>query len=177
LKYTVTIDGREFEVQVDGDLVRLNGKVVPASLLRVPGTPMRQLLLGSQSHTYVMVDDGASWTVAKSGAATSVTVEDERTRQVRRLAGRADRAAAGGVVKAPMPGLVVRVEVNEGQEVSAGAGVVVLEAMKMENEISTPAGGVVTAVHVKAGQAVDKGAVLVEVAPEVGRYGGRAVGR
>jgi biotin carboxyl carrier protein len=62
-----------------------------------------------------------------------------------------------------MPGLVVRVEVEPGQRLDAGAGVVVLEAMKMENEIATPGPGVVKAVHVKEGQAVEKGAPLVEV--------------
>jgi pyruvate carboxylase subunit B len=62
-----------------------------------------------------------------------------------------------------MPGLVLRVEVEAGQIVEAGTGVVVLEAMKMENEIKAPAPGVVKVVHVSEGQAVDKGVPLVEI--------------
>jgi pyruvate carboxylase subunit B len=65
-----------------------------------------------------------------------------------------------------MPGLVLRVEVEEGQSVAAGDGLVVLEAMKMENEIKAPVDGRVTAVHVNDGQAVDKGTILVEVTVE-----------
>jgi pyruvate carboxylase subunit B len=62
-----------------------------------------------------------------------------------------------------MPGLVVRVEVAVGQQVEAGAGLVVVEAMKMENELRAPRAGVVAAVLVTVGQAVDKGAPLVTV--------------
>jgi biotin carboxyl carrier protein len=67
------------------------------------------------------------------------------------------------VVKAPMPGLVLRLEVEVGQRVEPGTGVVVLEAMKMENEIKAQGSGVVAAIHVEAGQAVDKGTPLVEI--------------
>jgi pyruvate carboxylase subunit B len=61
-----------------------------------------------------------------------------------------------------MPGLVVRVLVEPEQEVAAGAGLVVLEAMKMENELKATAGGVVSAVLAQPGAAVEKGQVLVE---------------
>ena len=71
---------------------------------------------------------------------------------------------AGGptTLKAPMPGLVVRVAVEAGAKVEAGAPLVVLEAMKMENELRATSAGVVKGVKVKAGQAVEKGQVLVE---------------
>jgi biotin carboxyl carrier protein len=61
-----------------------------------------------------------------------------------------------------MPGLVVRLEVEPGQTLAPGAGVLVLEAMKMENEIRSPGGGRVKAVLVHPGQVVEKGQVLVE---------------
>jgi pyruvate carboxylase subunit B len=61
-----------------------------------------------------------------------------------------------------MPGLVVRVEVAEGQSVTAGQGVVIMEAMKMENELKAEAAGVVGKILVQPGQAVEKGAVLIE---------------
>jgi pyruvate carboxylase subunit B len=66
-----------------------------------------------------------------------------------------------------MPGMVVRVEVEVGQRVDAGAGLVVVEAMKMENEIRASRPGVVAEVHVGVGQPVEKGAPLVTIdAPE-----------
>jgi pyruvate carboxylase subunit B len=61
-----------------------------------------------------------------------------------------------------MPGLIVRVEVAPGQTVTAGQGVVIMEAMKMENELRAESDGVVARVHVTAGQPVEKGAVLME---------------
>jgi pyruvate carboxylase subunit B len=64
-----------------------------------------------------------------------------------------------------MPGLVVRVQVEPGQAVAAGAGVVVLEAMKMENELRAAAAGTVRTVRVRPGEAVEKGQALVEFEP------------
>ena len=70
-----------------------------------------------------------------------------------------------GSGKAPMPGMVLRVGVEPGATVSAGQGVLVLEAMKMENEIRAGAGGIVTSVLVEAGMAVEKGTPLVAIGP------------
>ena len=64
-------------------------------------------------------------------------------------------------IVAPMPGLVVKVEVEVGQAVRAGQGVVVVEAMKMENELKAPADGVVAKIHVEPRQTVEKGTVLI----------------
>jgi biotin carboxyl carrier protein len=65
-----------------------------------------------------------------------------------------------------MPGLVLRVETEPGATVRAGQGLVVLEAMKMENELSSPVAGTVTAIHAVPGQPVEKGTVLIEVRGE-----------
>lgn len=97
-----------------------------------------------------------------AGEQVDVEVVDERTRHIRSLTAGAERPAGGGVVRAPMPGLVVRVFVEPGAAVAAGAGLLVLEAMKMENELRAPVAGVVRAVRVEPGQAVEKGESLVE---------------
>ena len=104
---------------------------------------------------------GARWALGVVGERVEVDVIDERTRQIQALTGQRPIPASGGVVKAPMPGLVVRVEVQEGQRVDAGAALVVVEAMKMENELRAPRPGVVSRIHVKPGQTVDKGVPLV----------------
>ncbi len=92
-------------------------------------------------------------------------VVDERTHTTRAMTG--NGAAAGGPrpVVAPMPGLVVRVEVSEGDMVSAGQGMVIVEAMKMENELLAEGPAVVQRVHVRDGEAVEKGQLLVELSP------------
>ncbi len=82
-----------------------------------------------------------------------------------RRKGREDESGEGGVVKALMPGRIARVMVSKGDSVRKGAGLLVLEAMKMENEIQAPADGVVDSVFVEAGQTVEGGAELVRIAP------------
>jgi biotin carboxyl carrier protein len=72
-------------------------------------------------------------------------------------------AAKGAKVKPPMPGRIVSIDVKVGDTVKKGQGLLVLEAMKMQNEIAAPADGLVKAVNVKAGQTVDGNAVLVEI--------------
>jgi biotin carboxyl carrier protein len=101
------------------------------------------------------------------GERIEVEAVDERTREIQALTGRKAAGPMGGVVRAPMPGLVVRVEVTEGQLVAAGAPLVVVEAMKMENELRAARPGRVTKVHVRAGTAVEKGAALVTLGTHI----------
>src|SRR3989441_12027434 len=95
------------------------------------------------------------------GERVEIEVVDERTRQIQALTGGRVAAAPPGTIRAPMPGLVVRVEEEPGQRVDAGAGLVVVEAMKMENELRAPGAGIVAAGHVAPGQEVERGAALV----------------
>jgi len=163
MKYIVTVLGHEIEVEVDGEQVTVGGRTHAATLSRVPGTPVRQLLLDGRSEAVaVEAAGGGRWTITRRGERCEIEVVDERTRHVRSLTAGGDRARGPLALRAPMPGLVVRVQVEAGQPVSAGSGVVVLEAMKMENELRAAAPGVVRMVRVRPGEAVEKGQVLVE---------------
>jgi biotin carboxyl carrier protein len=163
MKYYVTVGGSEFEVLVDGDRVTVNGEEHDAHLTVIPETPLRHLLMGSRSFTLPFVNRGAGhWEMAFQGETWQAAVVDERTRHIRSLTGTGEVKKGGGVLKAPMPGLVVRVDVQPGDSLEAGRGIVVLEAMKMQNELRAAAPVVVKAVLVRAGQPVEKGQVLVE---------------
>ena len=171
MKYFVTIAGRTLEVAVDGDQVTVDGEPFTAHLSPVPGTPLRHLLFGNASFTLAMESGGAGrgdWAVGFHGLRHRSQVVDERTRHIRGLTGDRPAAAGSGALRAPMPGLVIRVQVSVGQVVAAGQPVIALEAMKMENELHAPAAGVVRAVPVQPGQAVEKGAILVEFSSEPG---------
>ena len=160
--YHVSIGGRSYQVVVDGERVLVDGREVRASIQTVPGTPVRHLVFDDRSASFAVIPDGQGrWTLLDQGEAVEVEVLDERTRHIRNLVGAGKSQARGGTMKAPMPGLVVRVLVEPGQVVTTGMGLVVLEAMKMENELKAAAAGVVEAVAVKPGQAVEKGQVLV----------------
>lgn len=166
MKYVVTLAGREFRVDLDGDQVSVDGRPVAANVARVPGSPELCLTIDGHLHTLAVEgQDHGVWRLVDRGAVRDILIEDERTRHIRSLAGAGKSTVGGGVLKAPMPGLVVRISVSEGDLVVAGSGLVVLEAMKMENELKAPAGGRVSAILVLAGQAVEKGQVLLELTP------------
>ena len=163
MKYFVTVEGREFQVTVDGDKVTVNDQSFDAHLTAIEGTPLRHLVIGDRSFTLPFQGEGGGrWIMGFQGEAWQVEVVDERTRHIRSLTGSGEEKRGGGQLKAPMPGLVVRVDVEAGQAVAAGAGVIVLEAMKMQNELRAAAAGKVASVRVQPGQAVEKGQVLVE---------------
>jgi biotin carboxyl carrier protein len=164
MKYFVSLDGRQHEVEVDGDEVRVGGRRVRATLHGVQGTPMRLLTVDGHSVSFAVTPDGPGrWTLQHRGEAVVVEVLDERSHHIRNMVGAGKAQAAGAVVKAPMPGLVVRVLVEPGARVAHGAGLVILEAMKMENELKAPVPGAVGRVMVKAGQSVEKGQALVVI--------------
>ena len=163
MKYHVTVAGREWVVDVEGDRVVVDGTPWQAHLAGIPGTPLAHLLLGGDSWTIAAqaLQGHGRWALGLAGERYEVDVVDERTRDIQDLTGRRPVADGGGLLRAPMPGLVVRVEVEPGQYVAAGAGLVVVEAMKMENELRASRPARVAAVHVRAGEAVEKGAPLV----------------
>lgn len=159
-------------MEVEGGRVTVDGSPAEAHFAAIPGTPLYHLLLGGDSWTVAAqplegIGGGgpSRWAIGAVGERWEVEVVDDRTRQIQALTGRRPTGTGGGVVKAPMPGLVVRIEVEVGQQVAAGVGLVVVEAMKMENELRAPRAGVVAKLHVAVGQAVEKGAALVTLEP------------
>ena len=165
MKYLVTIGAQTIEVEVEGARVVVGAVAREAQLSPLPGTPLYHLLLAGDSWT-VAVQPGEGpgrWALGVVGERVEVAALDERSRQ-RQTDAASHAGPPGGwsrTVLAPMPGLVVRIEVAAGQPVEAGAGLVVVEAMKMENELRATAAGTVRSVEVSAGTAVEKGALLV----------------
>jgi pyruvate carboxylase subunit B len=109
--------------------------------------------------------DGKTARVTVGGHVVEVSLRTETDLLLERFGMDAADTGAEREVRAPMPGLVLRVLAAPGEAVEAGQGLVVLEAMKMENELKAPAAGTVAAVHAAPGAAVSKGDLLVELAP------------
>jgi biotin carboxyl carrier protein len=162
MKYFVTLNGRTWEIGLNGPRVTVDGKEYQAELRAVEATPVRLLVLDGATWQLPMESEGRGiWNVLVAGDQCQVEALDERTSHIRRLVGGSAALAGPGALKAPMPGLVVRVTVREGQRVAKGESLVVLEAMKMENELKAPAPAVIGRVGVAAGQTVEKGDVLI----------------
>ena len=165
MKYFVTIDGAEHEVLIDGEQITLDGQRVIARLEDLPATPLQILAIGNEVHR-ILARRGAEkgdYDLSIDGYRITVQALDERTRVIRSLGGAAARSAGPAHLVAPMPGLVVRVNVKEGDQVRGGQGLVVMEAMKMENELRASAPGTVARILVAPGSAVEKGATLLEM--------------
>ena len=163
MRYYVTIRDTTVEVDLEPDSIQVNGKVVTPDLVRVEGTDIHSLLVNGVSHRLVARREGqGSWRLFLRGQMLEANVVDDRTRAIQEMTGSTGEQSGPKPVRAPMPGLVVKVDVEPGQEVEPGQGVLIVEAMKMENELTSEAGGRVAMVHVTEGQAVDKGDILIE---------------
>jgi pyruvate carboxylase subunit B len=165
VKYFVRVDGEEHEVVLDGEGVHLDGEDVVARVDDVDGTPVRMVTVGDEVHR-VVVRRGPTrglYTIWLDGFRFEVEALDERARAIRELSGASAGASGPAPLKAPMPGLIVRVNVQVGDAVQAGQGLVVMEAMKMENELRAQAAGRVRSIVVSPGTAVEKGALLIEL--------------
>ena len=165
MKYVVDVDGQSVEVELDGEQVRVNGMALAASLSELPGTPVALLSLGDSVHRVVVTRDSARgrYVLSLDGRRYEVEALDERTRAIRQLSSNASGPKGPAPLVAPMPGLIVRVSVEVGASVQPGQGLVVMEAMKMENELRSSSAGVVKAIRAAPGAAVERGAVLVEL--------------
>lgn len=120
------------------------------------------ILCGEQSYDISLMRQKAIYQAFVGGAELSFVLKDEKT--LRRESFGAASVAGAGEVVSPMPGKVIEVKVSVDQEVRAGEGLVVVEAMKMQNELKSIRDGVVKEVFVKPGQSVEQGAVLIVVA-------------
>lgn len=161
--YHVTIAGRTVRVELEGDRVVVDDTPLDSvELVALPGTPVRHLLVNGQSTAIAATKDEDGWQLAVDGWPVRAAVVDERTRAIRTMTGAAAGPQGPKPVRAPMPGLIVRVEVAVGDTVKPGQPVVAMEAMKMENELKADGAGVVSRILAEPGKAVEKGTVLVE---------------
>jgi len=160
-----TVAGREVEVSVEaaeGGRWRVGiageAREVDAREIR-PGT--WSLIIDGRAYL-VDLDKRKKGTALSSRLAEAVAViEDARRKRLAKAAHREGLASPGEEVRAPIAGKVVKMLVAVGEQVAVGQGVVVVEAMKMENELVAERGGTVAAVHKEAGQPVETGDLLV----------------
>ncbi|MEM6327922.1 MAG: biotin/lipoyl-containing protein [Bacteroidota bacterium] len=158
------VGDRTYTLTRDGDALSLNGEPTDARITRLDAHAVA-LTMNGRTQVVGIEDDGAGGVIATvNGKRIPVQIKTEADLLLERFGMDAGESAADREVRAPMPGLVLRVLVAEGDAVEAGQGVAVLEAMKMENELTAPASGTVAAVHAAAGDAVGKNDLLVELA-------------
>ena len=164
MKYITTIYGREYTVElIDDHQVSLDGKVYKIDFLPVGDQPVYSLLLDGVSYDALVYLEDDQWQVTFEGEMYLATVEDEREKRLRATMGVGISEQQEFFLKAPMPGLIVAVPVKNGQAVEKGEVLLVLESMKMQNELRAPRSGTVNRIRVKAGDRVEKKETLLSV--------------
>jgi pyruvate carboxylase subunit B len=162
-RYFVTVSGTEYEIHLadSSDLV-INGlRYVPQVCELSPNT--YEIDLGKRRIRIVASGRDSSFTLLVNGNLLDVRVESVRDRLMRDLSGTSDAEEKTLEVRAPMPALVTAIEVAVGDTVTAGQGLLLLEAMKMENEIRAHRAGTVSEVCVEKGRPVEKGEILLRL--------------
>jgi biotin carboxyl carrier protein len=159
-KFDLIVDATPCSLLVSTDACEINGRRLPTDIRQL-GPNTFSVIAGGNQHT-VVVHRLATGTYAAHVAGTALAIE---LRDPRRLSRQETGAATAGSqpVRAPMPGKVLSVLVRVGDEVGSGQGLLVVEAMKMQNELRSPRAGRVTAVKVAAGDSVSSGDTLVVV--------------
>jgi biotin carboxyl carrier protein len=165
MEYTVSTGNQKFALSIreagGGLEVALDGQRLAVDMIRIGTTRCYSLLVNGRSYEVQVCRNGESYGVVLNQRRYGVTVESERARLLKSLTSARKKPQEAEEVKAAMPGLVVKVEVKEGDQVRAGDGLVIVEAMKMENELRAPQPGVIKRVFVHRGMTVDQGQTLV----------------
>ncbi len=166
MNYITTIGDREFNVEViDKRHISVNGTVMEVDFESIGGQPVYSLLIDGKSYeAFVNAGEEDDWQVLLFGRQYPARVEDAREKRLRAAAGGSAPGSGEFQLKSPMPGLVVAVPVHEEQDVEKGQVLVILESMKMQNELRSPRAGKVQRIKVKAGESVEQRQVLLTIA-------------
>ena len=163
MKYITTVSGKEFAVEIiDEKHISIDGKTLEVDFESVNGQPVYSLIIDGKSHEAYVYPDEESWQVLLRGRQYQASVEDEREKRLRTAGG---TITEGGEyhMKAPMPGMVVSIPVAEGELVKKGQVLLILESMKMQNELKSPQDGTIHRIRVKAGDTVEQRQPLLSV--------------
>jgi len=164
MKYITTIDDKQFVVEIiDEKHVSVDGKVYEIDFESVSGQPVYSLIVDGRSHESYIYQGDDNWQVLMRGRLYPVQVEDEREKRLRAAAGGGIAETGEYHLRAPMPGLVVAIPVAEGQPVKRGEVILILESMKMQNELKAPRDGTIGRLRVRPGETVEQKQTLLSL--------------
>lgn len=166
MKYISSVLGNEYEVEILNEKeISLNGQVYQIDFQSVSGEPIYSLIADGrsfQAHIFEgETDDEVQ--ILMAGNLYSVLVENEREKRLKAAAGVTSPSTGEFILKAPMPGLIVTIPVAEGDKVSEGDVLVILESMKMQNELKSPQAGIISQIQIELGESVEQKQMLLKV--------------
>jgi biotin carboxyl carrier protein len=164
MKYLTTLGDKTYTIEInDEHHVIVDGQTFDIDLQGLAAANLFSLLLANKSYEAFVETEGDESRVIMNGYLYEFKVADERAVRLAKSAGGTVSENADFHLKAPMPGLVVAVPVIEGQAVKKGDILIILESMKMQNELKSPRDGVITRIKVKGGDSVEQNQQMVTV--------------
>ncbi len=164
MKYITTVDSKEFTIELKPDnQILVNGEAYTLDFEQMADSGVYSLLLNNHSVQAMVEERDKLFEVQILGELYQVQVQDERAYRLAQARGGLAEATGEALIKSPMPGIILKVLVEEGQSLKKGEKTIILESMKMENELRAPRDGVVHRVSVAPGASVEKGQVLVTI--------------
>ena len=164
MKYITTVNGKEYTIEIDQeDEILVNGKKYLIDFQQLPEGGTLSLLINNRSLEAIVDKREEAYEVLIHGELYAVRVQDERSYRLAQARSTLVEDAGAISINSPMPGLILDVLVGEGDRVQKGDKVVILESMKMENELRAGRDGQVTRVFVQPGDSVEKNQELVTI--------------
>jgi len=164
MRYITSIEEKKYQLEIlDDRHIVLDGETYAVDFNAIDDQPVFSLLIDGKSfeaYVYPILD---SWQVLLQGHSYTSQVVDERERHLRAAAGSGVSEREEFHLKAPMPGLVVAIPVDEGIHVEKGEVLLILESMKMQNELRSPRSGKITRLRVKPGDSVEQNQTMLSV--------------
>jgi biotin carboxyl carrier protein len=167
MKYITTVNDQEYTIEIDQEgQITVNDQQYRIDFQQLSEGGMLSLLLNQHSLEAIVEERDQSWEVLIRGELYSVKVQDERAYRLAKARGVSTAVTGKANIASPMPGLIIEVPVEVGQIVKKGDQVIILESMKMENELRAPRDGIIKKVWVTKGASVEKNEVLVTIGDE-----------
>lgn len=173
-EYTVTLGGQSFKIMLQGGNAIVDGRKHTLDADFTGADSLSLIIDGAVSHAHLVdsipskildLSAGIPFKICVDDNVFDVMVDTRRSLLLKSLTPASQSKMGPTEIRAPMPGLVSKIEVSVGDPIEEGRGLVILEAMKMENEIRAHSSGRVEAIRVKSGQPVEKGEVLIVIVP------------
>jgi biotin carboxyl carrier protein len=164
MKYVTSFNGKEYSIEIiDDHHLSLDGQIMEVDFESVANQPVYSLIMGGRSYEAYVYPDESDYQVLLQGRSYSIKVEDEREKRLRAAGGSLVSESSEYHLKSPMPGMVIALPISEGQAVTKGQVLVILESMKMQNELKSPRDGTLARIRVKPGDRVEQRQTLLSV--------------
>lgn len=165
MKYHTIVNGETYVIDVKSDsYLVVNGEEIEIDFTTINAQGLYSLIVGQQSFEAVVDRVNLdNWQISLSGQLYEVEIYEESVRLLQQKAGLGVAGDGEVNVVAPMPGLVLDIPISEGDVIEVGDNVIILESMKMENELKAPRGGTIAQINVAKGDSVNQNQVLIVI--------------